>query len=365
MDGSQFPITAGDRMASRRYRRSLSWRTLLIGFGVLLGLGLATAYGNYYWTTGRFLVSTDDATVQADSVIISPRVSGYIDRVLVQDNQHVHAGQVLALIDDRDYRTAVDAAQAEVQQAQAAIADLQQQIDAQQLSVDQANATVSADRASLTFSREQASRYSQLSRNGAATIQDSQQWSADVLQKEALLTRDTAAIGVAGKQVDVLKAAFAQAQGTLLQQQAALHQAELNLGYTTITAPIDGTVGVRTLRVGQYVQAGTQLMAIVPLHAVYVVANYEETQLTDVFSGQPVTIAVDTFPDAKVHGFVNSIAPASGEEFALLPPDNATGNYVKIVQRIPVKITIDPKDPLLGRLRPGMSVEPTIDTRHA
>jgi membrane fusion protein (multidrug efflux system) len=134
------------------------------------------------------------------------------------------------------------------------------------------------------------------------------------------------------------------------------------LGYTTITAPVAGTVGARTLRVGQYVQAGTQLMAVVPLQAVYIAANYKETQLTDVKAGQPVTITVDTFPDQVVHGIVDSIAPASGQEFALLPPDNATGNFTKIVQRVPVKITIDPHDKLIGRLRPGMSVEPAIDT---
>jgi membrane fusion protein (multidrug efflux system) len=137
----------------------------------------------------------------------------------------------------------------------------------------------------------------------------------------------------------------------------------LNLSYATITAPEDGTVGARSLRVGQYVQAGTQLMAVVPLHSVYVVANYKETQLTDVHAGQPVDISVDTFPDATVHGVVDSIAPASGQEFALLPPDNATGNFTKIVQRIPVKIALHDNSALAGRLRPGMSVEPTIDTR--
>jgi membrane fusion protein (multidrug efflux system) len=141
------------------------------------------------------------------------------------------------------------------------------------------------------------------------------------------------------------------------------HQAELNLSYTTITAPVDGTVGVRTLRVGEYVQAGTQLMAIAPLQAVYIVANYMETQLTNVQPGQEVAIRIDTFPGTSVRGHVDSLAPASGQEFALLPPDNATGNFTKIVQRIPVKIEIDKNDALLGRLRPGMSVEPTINTR--
>src|SRR6202041_2082781 len=155
---------------------------------------------------------------------------------------------------------------------------------------------------------------------------------------------------------------LAQATATLAQQRAMEHQAELNLSYTTITAPLDGTVGVRTLRAGQYVQAGTQLMAVAPLQAVYVVANYKETQLTDVQPGQAVTIDIDTFPGAVVHGHVDSLAPGSGQEFALLPPDNATGHFTKVVQRVPVKITLDPV-PALGTLvRPGMSVEATIDT---
>jgi membrane fusion protein (multidrug efflux system) len=161
----------------------------------------------------------------------------------------------------------------------------------------------------------------------------------------------------------VLNAQLIKARAQAALAQAALSQAQLNLGYTVITSPIRGVVGERSLRVGQYVQAATDLMAVVPLQAVYITANYKETQLTDVRPGQPVAISVDTFPGQVVHGVVNSIAPASGEEFALLPPDNATGNFTKIVQRVPVKITIDPHDPLLGELRPGMSVEPAINTK--
>jgi membrane fusion protein (multidrug efflux system) len=182
-------------------------------------------------------------------------------------------------------------------------------------------------------------------------------------QKQATLDHDRAAVAAAEKQIDVLNTQLAEARAILGFKQAGLQQAELNEGYTTITAPVDGTVARRTVRVGQYVQAGTQLMGLVPLQAVYVVANYKETQLTDVRTGQPVALQVDTFPGATVRGVVNSIAPASGQEFALLPPDNATGNFTKIVQRIPVKITIDPDDPLIGQLRPGMSVEPTINTK--
>jgi membrane fusion protein (multidrug efflux system) len=275
----------------------------------------------------------------------------------------VRAGQVLARIDDRDYRTALAVAQANVAAAHADIDNLGQQIAQQRLAVTEARDTVTVDQAALTFSNQDYQRYTTLSRSGAGTVQSAQKAASDIQEKRAILEHDTAAVGAADKQVDVLIAQLAKAQATLALQQAALHQAQLNVSYTTITAPVDGTVGVRTLRVGQYVQAGTQLMAVVPLRAVYVTANYKETQLTDVRAGQPVTLDVDTFPGVTVHGVVNSVAPASGQEFALLPPDNATGNFTKIVQRVPVKITIDPSDKLIGLLRPGMSVEPTIDTR--
>ena len=363
MDGSHFvgslePITVS--RARRRWR--FSRRQLLAAFASVIVLAGAGAYARYYWTTGQYLVTTDDATVQADSVIVSPKVSGSIAQVLVQDNQAVKAGQVLARIDDRDYRTALDAARANLDADKASIGNLQQQIEQQALAVTQARAVVDADKAALTFSQQQAARYAVLARSGSGTVQNAQQWDADIREKQAAIARDTAAAGIAAKQIDVLRTALEKAQATLAQQQATLHQAELNLDYTVIRAPEDGTVGARSVRAGQYVQPGTQLLAVVPLSQVYITANYKETQLTGVLPGQPVTIAVDTFPDASVHGVVNSIAPASGAEFALLPPDNATGNFTKIVQRIPVKIAIDPHDPLAGRLRPGMSVEPTIDT---
>jgi membrane fusion protein (multidrug efflux system) len=362
MDQNVASLTDDQALLSRRTRRRVSLRPILFGVGGLVLLAVAAWYGTYYWRTGRFLVSTDDAYLQADNVIVSPRISGYISQVLVRDNQPVHAGQVVARIDDRDYRTAQAVAQANVAAETAAIDTLTQQIERQRLTVAQDRATVDADQAALTFASQDYQRYTNLSKIGASTTQDAQRAASVVQERRADLTRDNAAAGADQKQVDVLGAQMKQAQAMSMQRQANLHQAELNLSYATITAPEDGTVGARTLRVGQYVQAGTQLMAIVPLQAVYVVANYKETQLTDVHAGQPVTIDVDTFPGQVVHGEVNSVAPASGQEFALLPPDNATGNFTKIVQRVPVKITIDPHDPLLGRLRPGVSVEPTIDT---
>ncbi len=360
-EAQERPLYPGGTKPARTARQRL--RPLLIGGGAVALLAGAGLYGQYWWDTARFLVSTDDAYLQADSVIISPKVSGYIASVLVADNEQVHAGQVLARIDDRDYRTSLAAAQADLAAQAASIANLQQQISEQELLVNEVRATVDADRAALTFAHQDFARYASLAKTGAGTIQEAQKATSDTTQKQAALDRDTAAVAAAARHVEVLTTQLAQAHAMQAQKQAALRQAELNESYTTITSPFDGTVGARTLRVGQYVQAGTQLMAVVPLQDVYVTANYKETQLTDVHPGQPVTLEVDTFPGATVHGVVNSLAPASGQEFALLPPDNATGNFTKIVQRVPVKITIDPHDPLLGRLRPGMSVEPTIDTK--
>jgi membrane fusion protein, multidrug efflux system len=341
----------------------LHLRSVLAAAGAIALLVIASFYGDYYWTTGRFLVSTDDAYVQAHSVLISPKISGYISEVPVDDNQSVKAGEVLGRIDPRDYQTALDQARANVAAAQASINTLTQQIAQQKLVVEQDRQQVVSDQAALVFSQQDFQRYTQLAKTGYGTVQRAQQAQADITERQAALRHDTTVVAAAEKQIDVFEGQLAQANATLAQQQAMEHQAELNLSYTTITAPVDGTVGVRTLRVGEYVQAGTQLMAIAPLQAVYVVANYKETQLTDVQPGQAVTIDIDTFPGTTVHGHVDSLAPASGQEFALLPPDNATGNFTKIVQRIPVKIDIDKNDPLLGRLRPGMSVEPTIDTR--
>jgi membrane fusion protein (multidrug efflux system) len=342
-----------------------SLKQMLMAAGAVLLIAGAADYGTYYWRTGQFLVSTDDAYVEAHSVLISPKVSGYLSEAPVDDNQPVRAGEVLARIDPRDYQTALDQARANVAAAQAAIDTLNQQIEQQLLVVEQGRHQVVSDQAALVFSQQDFQRYTQLAKDGYAPVQRSQQAQADIREKDATLQHDIAVVAAAERQIGIFKAQVTQATATLAQQQAMEHQAELNLGYTTITAPVDGTLGVRTLRVGQYVQAGTQLMAVVPLQAVYIVANYKETQLTDVRPGQPVTIDVDMFPGAKVTGHIDSVAPASGQEFALLPPDNATGNFTKIVQRIPVKIVVEANDPLAHLLRPGMSVEPTIDTKPA
>jgi membrane fusion protein (multidrug efflux system) len=351
------------QIAAGRDKRRL--RAILFAVGGLALLLAAGVYGHGWWTSGRFMVSTDDAYLQADSVAISPEVAGYIAAVPVQDNQQVAPGQLLARIDDRDYRAALDSAQANADAAAAGVDVLVQQMTQQNYAIAEAQAAVASDQASLAFARQDEGRYATLARSGAGTIQQAQQSGTSAQNQRANLQRDMAAVGVAQTQMAVLGAQLVKARADYALAQAALRQAQLNLGYTVITSPINGVVGERSLRVGQYVQPATQLMAVVPLQAVYIVANYKETQLTDVRPGQKVAISVDTFPGAVVHGVVNSVAPASGEEFALLPPDNATGNFTKIVQRVPVKITIDPHDPLLGQLRPGMSVEPSIDTKTA
>jgi membrane fusion protein (multidrug efflux system) len=337
-------------------------RKVLLTGAALLAMSAAGYFGWQYWTVGRFQVSTDDAYVQADNTTVAPKVSGYLQDVLVDDNQQVKAGQVLARIDDRDFRTALDQANADVAAARAVIAGKQAALTAQQSIIEAARATIAVDAASQAFAAQDDKRYTDLAKDGWGTVQNAQQAASRIAAARASIARDTAALTTAERQVDSLAAELAQAQATLVHDQAAARQAELNLSYTTITAAVDGVVGNRTLRVGQYVQAGTQLMSIVPLRS-YVVANYKETQLTDVHVGQDVSIAVDMFPGEVFRGRVDSLAPASGQEFALLPPDNATGNFTKVVQRIPVKITLTAGNPDGFVLRPGMSVYPTIDTK--
>ncbi len=351
--------------AEKMVRRRRGMRNLLLAGAAALILGAIGYYGHSYWTVGRFEVSTDDAYVQADNSTIAPKVSGYIAEVLVDDNETVKAGQVLARIDDRDLRIALAQAKADIGAARADIAGRQAALDVQQSIIAAAQADLVADRASETFAQQDDLRYAALVTTGAGTRRSAQQADAEIAEAHAKVARDQASLTTAEKQVELLQANLGQAKATLAHDIAVEAQAETNLSYATITAPISGTVGDRTVRVGQYVQAGTQLMTLVPLSRTYIVANYKETQLTNVHPGQKVEISVDTFPGAIVHGHVQSIAPASGQEFALLPPDNATGNFTKIVQRIPVKISLDASDPLAGELRPGMSVEPSIDTRNA
>ena len=339
-------------------------RRAALAFAAALGVAGATVYGHYYVTAGRYLETSDDAYVKADSTIIAPKVSGYIAEVLVADNEPVQSGQVLARIDDRDFRTALKQAQADVAASEAAVKNLNAQIELQEPLIQQQAAEVGATEANLKFAQQERARYDDLMKSGAGTIQRAQQTDAALRSQTAQLQQGKAGLIAANKRIEVLSTQRAQALAQLDRARALEQQAALNVSYTKITAPVDGTVGARTLRVGQYVQAGTQLMAVVPLNAVYVVANFKETQLTHLRNGQPVDLRVDSFHATKLKGHVDSLSPASGLEFALLPPDNATGNFTKIVQRVPVKIVLDDQS-LSGLLRPGMSAEPTVNTKSA
>ncbi|CAA2137041.1 HlyD family secretion protein [Hyphomicrobium sp. ghe19] len=350
----QRPVTSAPPKRSR-------W-PLLAGASLLV-LGAAAYLGSEYWSVWRFQVSTDDAYVQADNTTIAPKVSGYLSDVLVGDNETVKAGQVLARIDDRDFKVALDQAKADVLGAKAAVANKQASLDAQQSIIESAKATIDVDRANETFAEQDNQRFTHLATTGYGSVQNAQQATSRIAAARASVARDSASLANAIKQTDILKAELAQAQATQARDEAVQRQAELNLSYTNILSPVDGAVGNRTLRVGQYVQAGTQLMAVVPTASAYIVANFKETQLADVRPGQAVNVEVDMFPGVEIPAHVDSLAPASGQQFALLPPDNATGNFTKIVQRIPVKITLDPGNPLAGELRPGMSVYPTIETK--
>ncbi|WET74743.1 HlyD family secretion protein [Rhizobium croatiense] len=359
MPAAETPVVA----APEKTGRSIVKRAV-IAAALLAGVALAGDFGYRYWTVGRFIESTDDAYVKADYTTVAPKVAGYVRQVLVNDNDVVKSGQVLARIDDRDFQAALSQARADLKAAEAAIANIDAQIDLQQSVIGQARATIDASQASLDFAVSDAARSARLITNGAGTQSRAEQTQSARDQAAAAVERDRAALVAAENKVPVLRSQREEAVAQRDRAAAAAHQAELNLSYTDIVAAVDGTVGARSIRVGQYVTSGTQLMAVVPLHAVYVVANFKETQLTYVRPGQSVEIKVDSFPDMSIKGHVDSVSPASGLEFSLLPPDNATGNFTKIVQRIPVKIVID-DEALSGLLRSGMSVEPEVDTKAA
>ena len=362
MSNASYVTETNQKISFRPSRQAI--KRAAIGLALALGIAAAGDFGYNYLSTGRYLESTDDAYVKADSTIIAPKVSGYIAKVLVGDNEKVRAGQLLAKIDDRDFKAALDQARADVAAGEASVRNIDAQLELQQPIIEQSTADVAAADANLKFAQEERARYDDLMKSGSGTIQRAQQTDAALRASGAQLQHAKSGLLAAQRKVDVLTTQRAQATAQLAHARAVADQARLNLSYTEITAPVDGTVGARSLRVGQFVQAGTQLMAVVPLDAVYVVANFKETQLTHVRPGQPVELHVDSFRSHTLRGHVDSLSPASGLEFALLPPDNATGNFTKIVQRVPVKIVLDDHS-LTGLLRPGMSAVPTVDTKQA
>ncbi|MDR3393957.1 MAG: HlyD family secretion protein, partial [Parasulfuritortus sp.] len=317
----------------------------------------------WYLLAGQYYVTTDDAYIEADSSLIAAKVGGYVTNVAVLNGQQVRVGQVLASIDPRDYEAALKAAHANQAAADAASASTTAQLALQQAKIAAASAAVSGDQARLTLAGQNQRRFAKLSANGAGPQQATDEANSGLATAQANLAADQAALLGAEREVDVLNASIKAAQAAQAQAHAQEQQAALDLEHTTITSPVDGVVGNKTVAIGDYLQTGTQIMAVVPLDQVYAVANYKETQITHIHPGQPVTLTVDAFPNLTITGKVESIAPASGQEFALLPPDNATGNFTKIVQRVPIKIDITLTPANLGKLRPGLSIEPTINIR--
>ncbi|MEW6452470.1 MAG: HlyD family secretion protein [Pseudomonadota bacterium] len=340
-----------------------SRRKLLLTGAAVVALAAAGWFGTNYMLVGRYLVSTDDAYVKANNTTLGAKVSGYVSDLLVEDNTPVRAGDVIARIDDGDYRLAVASARDKVATQQATVERFDRQIIAQQAAVEQAKAQLTSSKAAQVRAQLELERQQSLASKEYASKQALEQSLANRDQSVAAVQSAEAAIDGAAANVHVLEAQKQEATGTLAELKTAQAKAERDLAFTEIKAPVDGVVGNRAVQVGDFVQTGQRVAALVPLSDVFVDANFKETQLAKVRPGQPVSIKVDALPDEKIDGVVQSVAPASGAVFSLLPPDNATGNFTKIVQRLTVRVRV-PAD-VAGRneLRPGMSVIVNVNTK--
>ena len=328
-----------------------------------LAIGGGGYFGHYWWTAGRYFVGTDDAYVGAKNATLSPKVSGYIADIVVADNARVAAGDVIARIDDGDYRLAVQTARDQIAVQQAGIDRLGQQVIAQEAAVDQARAQVASAKAGATRADLELKRQQDLSSRQVSSRQSLEQAQAAFEQANASVQAANAALESASANVGVLKAQQEEARRTLKQLETALAKAERDLSFTVIRAPFDGVIGNRAMQVGDYVQPTQRLASLVPLDAIYIDANFKETQLARLQPGQPVRVSVDAYPEHDLEGKVASVAPASGSVFSLLPPDNATGNFTKVVQRLPVRILLPAAVAEQSLLRPGMSVVVSVNTK--
>jgi membrane fusion protein, multidrug efflux system len=347
------PPATGKRRRNSLFHR----RPIVSAIGAVL---LASAWGGgyLYLDDARHFQSTDDAFIAARQSSLAPKVSGYLTAVPVTDNQHVKAGDVIAHIDDRDYRTALEQAEAQMAAAKASIENIDAQFDVQTAQISANQAQVDQAQAALVFAQQQAARYEHLEQTGYGSVQNAQQYTSQLHQQQAAVASAQATLKLAQRQMEALKAQRNSALANLAQAKAQRDQAQLNLSYTTLTAAQPGRVVNLSAAVGQFVQAGTNLTMFVP-DEIWVTANFKEIQLDRMRPGQAVTLEIDAYPGRRIHGQVASVQPGSGTAFSLLPAQNATGNYVKIVQRVPVKIIMDnpPADVALG---PGMSVVPTV-----
>jgi len=336
---------------------------LALAVVALTVLGGGVAAGAEWWMHGRFVVSTNDAFLQADQVSVAPRVAGYVEEVLVADNQAVVPGQPLARIDARNPEARMDQAKAQIDQGKAAIRQAETQIEGQRAQIAQAEAQAAGARAAATYAQAQVDRYAPLVASGVETAEHLDQLRQSRDQSAAQAKAAAAQVLAARRQVDTLKAQIGVAQAQMEQSQAQARQAQTDVEAVIVRASIAGRIGDRTVRPGQYVQPGTRLMSVVPVQAIYLTANFKETQIGRMRPGQPVEVKVDALGGRTIRGVVDSFAPGTGAQFALLPPNNATGNFTKIVQRVPVRIRVDMPPELRPVLLPGLSVAVAVDTR--
>jgi Multidrug resistance efflux pump len=336
-------------------------KTLKLAAGVIVLVGVL-AYGAHWWTTGRFIQDTDDAYVGGDVTVIGSKVAGYIQTVAVTDNQAVHKGDLLIRIDDRDYRAAAAKADAAVAAQEATLRNLDAVAALQQSVIHQAEAGKAAADAEANRARLDDTRYGDLVSRSAVSVEAAQRARATAQTATADGQKAGAAVEAARRQLDVIDTQKRQAEAALAQARAQADSAHLDLSYTEVRAPVDGTIGNRRARVGAFVSAGSPMLAVVPAHGLWVDANFKEDQLARMKVGQAVDVHADVLPGRPFHGHIASLAPATGSQFSVLPPENATGNFTKIVQRVPVRVALDGKDGDLGLLRPGLSVTATVDT---
>ncbi|WP_110950648.1 HlyD family secretion protein [Pseudomonas bohemica] len=336
-------------------------RLILLSVGAAIVIG-AVIVGLHWWTVGRFLESTDDAYVGGDVTVIGPRVPGYITELKVVDNQFVHAGDLLVKIDDRDYVAALNKADGAVAAEQALLANLDATEQLQHAVISQAKAGIDAANAETVRSRDDQVRYQVLSGRSAVSVESFQRADATYKTAQANGAKARASMLASQRQLDVISTQKQQARAALEQARAERDMARLTVGYTELRAPVDGVIGNRRARVGAYAAAGTQLLSVVPATGLWVDANFKEDQLTRMRPGQAVSIEADVLPGQVFHGHLDSLAPATGSQFSVLPPENATGNFTKIVQRVPVRVYLDGEDGKLGKLRPGLSVIAKVDT---
>ncbi|WEK44702.1 MAG: HlyD family secretion protein [Candidatus Sphingomonas colombiensis] len=318
-----------------------------------------------YESFGKFQQSTNDAYVQADAVTVSPKVSGYVDKVFVADNQAVKAGEPLLQIDSRDYNAQAAQSQAQIDVAKANAAGVQAQISEQQAAITRSRADLAAARTAAAFAHAEVTRYQPLAASGAETRERLSQLRNDATQADAKVAAAQAALVSAERRIGTLQAQVKQALAQGEGARAQLAAANTNVGATLIRAAIDGRIGNKTVRQGQFVQAATRLMTLVPVTDLYINANFKETQLGLMRVGQPVSVRVDALPGVEIPGRVASVSPGTGAQFSVLPPQNATGNFTKIVQRVPVRIAISPGPETRALLVPGLSVDVSVDTRSA